>query len=134
MPIWLRSAFIIAALTTALAVPSVQAEGDPLTDAQLAQAAGKLDECAARADVARRAPQNTYHAHRLFASCTVFAADAALKDGRIDLTAYRSKLGEAIAALDLILHTPGAQHQPGAGGIIALMLEQLKAKLDAAGN
>jgi hypothetical protein len=122
----LAAAFLVAGARASLA------EDDPLIAAQLAQAAGDLEGCAAKADVARRAPFNTYHAHRLFASCTAFSAEVALKEGRLTREAYAERLGAAIAALDTVLHTPGAQHQPGATGIIALTIEQLRAKVAAA--
>ncbi|MDX2257691.1 MAG: hypothetical protein NW205_02125 [Hyphomicrobiaceae bacterium] len=123
---------LLAVLLPAILTSPAKAQEDPLIAAQLAQAEGDLEGCAAKADVARRAPFNTYHAHRLFASCTAFAADVALKEGRLTRDAYAERLGTAIAALDTVLHTPGAQHQPGATGIIALTIEQLRAKVAAA--
>ncbi|MEL7049067.1 MAG: hypothetical protein AAFO75_08945, partial [Pseudomonadota bacterium] len=67
---------------------------------------------------------------RLFAACTVNAADAE----RDNLTAsdYADRLAKAVDALNVLRSTPGAYHQPKANNVIALTIQDLETRIKAA--
>ncbi|MEO1205883.1 MAG: hypothetical protein AAFV45_06080 [Pseudomonadota bacterium] len=103
---------------------------DHATSAFLAQRDGDYASCAKHADKARRQTGANYTLHRLYAACTVNAADEARKD--IGDTAYADRLTEAVDALQLLRSTPGAYHQPKADNVINLTIKDLEARIISA--
>ena len=119
--------------TLAVSVPLASLEAgitrttDHATAAFLAQRDGNYAACASNADKARRESGANYTIHRLFAACTVNAAEADRKT--IGEAAYADRLTEAVAALQLLRTTPGAYHQPKANNVITLTIQNLQAKI-----
>jgi len=124
--------FLLAVLTLSMTTWTTLAQaGGPLIDARMAQRDGDFETCAKKADEARRLPTSSYQSHRLFASCSVFAADEA----RASLTdaEYKARIESAIGALELLLRTPGAYHQPKANDVIRLSIEDFRRRIAGMG-
>lgn len=122
-------------MTAALAIATPSGAGltrttDHATAAFLAQRDGNYAECAKHADKARKTRGANYTLHRLFAACTVNAADAE----RHNLTAsdYADRLAKAVDALNVLRSTPGAYHQPKANNVISLTIQDLETRIKAA--
>lgn len=104
-----------------------KAEADPLLQARFAAVDGRFEECAKLADEARRRPDAVWQAHNVFATCEVFAADAA-KD-TIGAEAYIKRIEAAIGALRFLLSSPGVLVAEDRRRSIGFMIEELDKRI-----
>jgi len=100
---------------------------DALTKARLAAIEGGHEACARLADHARRQRDASWHAHHVFATCEVYAADDA-KD-EIGQDAYRKRIREAIGALQFLLNTPGILIYDQQRNSVELIVSELRKKI-----
>lgn len=104
------------------------AKANPLMEARMAAVDGDHAKCAKLADKARRIRGATWHAHRVYASCTVFAADARKKE--LGAAAYKAEIKKAVDALKLLFNTPDIYMQQDTANGIRLMVDELSKRLN----
>ncbi|MEL7048189.1 MAG: hypothetical protein AAFO75_04360 [Pseudomonadota bacterium] len=114
------------------AAASETADKDPLLAARFAAVDGNFEECSTLADIARRQPKAVWHAHNVYATCEVFAADA-VKD-KIGKDAYIKRIQNAIGAFEFLLNTPGVIVASDRRRSIQFMKQELHKRIAKAGE
>ncbi len=102
---------------------------DKLIAARLAAIDGHYEKCARLSDEARRVSSAHWRAHQVYASCTVFAADAEKEN--ITSQAYADRLQNAISALQFLLNTPGILIHNNQRQSVGFMITQLGKRIEA---
>lgn len=106
------------------------AYADKLVAARLAAVEGGYEECAKLSDQARRTRHAHWRAHQVYASCTVFAADAQKDAGTIEPEGYAKRIRDAVGAMQLLIETPGLITGSNRRQSIYFMIEQLSKRAD----
>ncbi|MEM1371093.1 MAG: hypothetical protein AAGG72_02575 [Pseudomonadota bacterium] len=102
-------------------------EEDPLLAARFAAVDGRFEACARLADKARRLPTAVWHAHQVYATCEVFAADEVRTE--ISADAYTERIGKAVDAFQFLLNTPGVIVASDRRRSIQFMVAELQKKI-----
>jgi len=106
---------------------SASAENDILTRARMAAVDGDHVTCARLAEEARQQPGADGRVHHLYATCQAFAAEA--RRSELSDSEYATELGKAIAAYQLLLHTPGLLPHLEERASVEFIVEELQGRI-----
>lgn len=121
MRIWLTLTVYLLAATSA------SAGLDVLSQARMAAIEGQHAKCAELADKARREQNAVWHAHHVYATCKIYATEAA-KD-KISNADYVAGIQDAIDSFKFLVETPGLLVSEEQRGSVYFMIEELNKRI-----